>query len=249
MEATIQEVTRITGVTSRTLRHYDAIGLLAPSGTGPGGIRRYDDAALGRLQRILALRDLGLPLAEVRAVLAAKTDEAAALADLLARLGAERDRLDRQIAAVAATLTARTEGRTMTEEMFDGFDHTVHREEVEERWGKAAYADSDRWWRSMSPGDRAGWQSDVATLNADWTAAAAVGTDPTSPAAQDLAARHVAWLAGIPGTPGHGGEPDPGYLLELAEMYVADERFAANYGGVEGATFVRDALRAWVAAR
>ena len=76
MEATIQEVTRITGVTSRTLRHYDAIGLLAPSGTGPGGIRRYDDAALGRLQRILALRDLGLPLAEVRAVLTTETDEA-----------------------------------------------------------------------------------------------------------------------------------------------------------------------------
>lgn len=249
MEATIQEITRLTGVTSRTLRHYDAIGLLAPSGAGPGGTRRYDDAALGRLQRILALRDLGLTLAEVRAVLAAETDETAALADLLARLGTERERLDRQIAAVAATLTARTEGRTMTEEMFDGFDHTVHREEVEERWGKSAYADSDRWWRSMSPGDRTGWLTDVAALNADWTAAAAAGTDPTSPAAQDLAVRHVAWLSGIPGTPGHGGEPDPGYLLGLAEMYVADERFAANYGGVEGATFVRDALRAWVAAR
>lgn len=248
MEATIQEITRITGVTSRTLRHYDAIGLLAPSGTGPGGTRRYDDAALGRLQRILALRDLGLPLAQVRAVLGAETDEAAALADLLARLGTERDRLDRQIAAVAATLTARTKGRTMTEEMFDGFDHTVHREEVEERWGKATYADSDRWWRSMSPADRAGRLADVAALNADWTAAAAAGTDPASPAAQDLAARHVAWLAGIPGTPGHGGAPDPGYLLGLAEMYVADERFAANYGGAGGAAFVRDALRAWVAA-
>lgn len=249
MEATIQEVTRITGVTSRTLRHYDAIGLLAPSGIGPGGVRRYDDAALGRLQRILALRGLGLTLAEVRAVLEAETDEVTALADLITRLGTERDRLERQIAAVAATLTARTEGRTMTEEMFDGFDHTVHREEVERRWGKEAYADSDRWWRTLSAEDRAAWQAEVTALNAAWTTAATAGTDPTSSAAQDLAARHVAWLAGIPGTPGHGGTPDPGYVLGLAEMYVADERFAANYGGTAGATFVRDALRAWAAGR
>ena len=60
MSWTIQDVTRATGVTSRTLRHYDEIGLLPASFTGPGGIRHYTDDALIRLQRILLLRDLGL---------------------------------------------------------------------------------------------------------------------------------------------------------------------------------------------
>ena len=65
MEASIQEVARLTGTTSRTLRHYDAIGLLAPSRVGDNGYRWYDDDALVRLQRILLLRDLGLGLGEI----------------------------------------------------------------------------------------------------------------------------------------------------------------------------------------
>ena len=60
-----------------------------------------------------------------------------------------------------------------------------------------------------------------------------------SAAAQELAARHVAWLRGIPGTP---AADLAGYVRGLGEMYVADERFGANYGGAEGAAFVRDAL-------
>src|SRR5690606_10221901 len=62
MTHSIQEVARLTGVTSRTLRHYDDIGLVRPSATGAGGIRHYDADALVRLQRVLLLRDLGLGL-------------------------------------------------------------------------------------------------------------------------------------------------------------------------------------------
>ena len=125
----------------------------------------------------------------------------------------------------------------MAESMFDGFDHTQHRREVEERWGAEAYAASDAWWRGTSRDEKTGWQA-AAELAADWVAAAASGIAPESAGAQQLARRHVAWLAGIPGTPG----ASRGYVLGLAEMYVADERFAANYGGVSGARFVRDAL-------
>ncbi|WP_455132495.1 TipAS antibiotic-recognition domain-containing protein [Microbacterium aurum] len=66
---------------------------------------------------------------------------------------------------------------------------------------------------------------------------------PISAEAQELAARHVAWLRGIPGTPAADPHGDiAGYVRGLGEMYVADERFGANYGGVAGATFVRGAL-------
>ena len=148
----------------------------------------------------------------------------------------------------------------MAEEMFDGFDHTQYREEVEQRWGKDAYATSDAWWRGMGAGEKASWAEQSRQLGADWTAAAASGVAPDSAQAQDLARRHVEWLKGIPGTPaaspgastnaggnaaaGTAGRPDiKGYVTGLGEMYVADPRFAANYGGADGAAFVRDALR------
>ncbi len=134
----------------------------------------------------------------------------------------------------------------MAEDMFDGFDHTAYREEVVSRWGEPAYATGDAWWRAMSDQERADWKAGLARLQHDWRDASERGSAPDSEEAQALAARHVAWLAAIPGTPGSGsGGPPAAYLLGLGEMYVADERFAANYGAEAGATLVRDALRAY----
>ena len=96
MEASIQEVARLTGTTSRTLRHYDAIGLLEPSRVGDNGYRWYDDRALVRLQRILLLRGLGLGLPDIRRVLEREQDETAALRHHLDWLRSEQRRLERQ---------------------------------------------------------------------------------------------------------------------------------------------------------
>ncbi len=249
-ELSIQDASRLVGTTSRTMRHYDAIGLLAPTRLDRSGMRWYGPAALRRLQQILLLRDLGLGLPAIRAVLDRGTSPVRALEEHLRWLDEERDLLDRRTASVRRTLTALKEGRElMPEEMLDGFDHSRYQEEVEQRWGKDAYAGGDAWWRSKSPAERTRWAEDQGALARDWADAAATGTDPRSPAAQELAARHVAWLGSIPGTPGAGGEPDLAYVVGLGEMYVADERFAANYGGTEGATFVRDCLRVWADAR
>ncbi|MFD5598418.1 TipAS antibiotic-recognition domain-containing protein [Leucobacter sp. NPDC058333] len=255
----VQEVAQASGTTSRTLRHYDSIGLVPPTEIGSNGYRYYDDRALVRLQRVLLLRELGLGLDAIGRVLAEQDTQAApdrgaasAEADILrahlALLHQEQHRLTAQIGAVERTIAAlqsaaHTTGDLMSENMFDGFDHTQHREEVERRWGTRAYADSDQWWRGLGGDERATWQERTAQLSAAWTVAAERGTDPTSAEAQDLAARHVAWLRGIPGTPATDPNGDiAGYVRGLGEMYVADERFAANYGGIAGATFVRDAL-------
>ena len=69
MDWSVQQIARIAGTTSRTLRHYDDIGLLKPSRTGDNGYRFYDQASLVRLQRILLLRDLGLGLPAIAEVL------------------------------------------------------------------------------------------------------------------------------------------------------------------------------------
>ncbi|WP_173921397.1 MerR family transcriptional regulator [Agromyces sp. Marseille-P2726] len=247
MDWSIQEIAKLAGTTSRTLRHYDDIGLLAPARIGANGYRYYDEPALLRLQRILLLRELGLGLPAIADVLAQEESAPHALRTHLGWLQQERDRLARQIASVERTIGALEGGeRLMAENMFDGFDHTQYKEEVEERWGKEAYAKSDAWWRSLTAEDKAAWQQRATQLGADWISAHERGVDPAGEEAQALAQRHFDWLRDIPGTPGGGaGGPSREYFLGLAEMYVADERFGANYGGREGAEFVRDAMTAY----
>ena len=251
-EWSIQDIARLAGTTSRTLRHYDDVGLLPPSRIAHNGYRHYDEAALVRLQRILLLRELGLGLPQIAEVLDpvnARQSEESALETHLELLREEQNRLARQIASVENTINALRGGEElMAENMFDGFDHTRYKEEVEQRWGRKTYADSDRWWRGMTDAERADWQQRVSDLGRDWTAAAESGIDPASAEAQDIARRHVEWLTGIPGTPAAvpGGDIKA-YVIGLGEMYVADPRFGANYassaGGTQGAEFVRDALR------
>src|SRR6478735_1163636 len=104
MEWSIQEIARQAGTTSRTLRHYGDLGLLTPSRIGNNGYRYYDQDALVRLQRILLLREQ------------------------------EQARIGRQIASVRTTLHKTQEGtELMADEVFDGFDHTAHEQEVTER--------------------------------------------------------------------------------------------------------------------
>jgi DNA-binding transcriptional MerR regulator len=241
----IQQIAKLAGTTSRALRHYGELGLLPPSRVGRNGYRYYDGQSLVRLQRILLLRELGLGLPQIGEILERETDERRALEAHLEWLRGERDRIARQIDAVTGTIRGlEGEEALVAEKMFDGFDHTQYKDEVEARWGEDAYAQGDRWWRGMSEAERAAWKERAARLGADWIAAAESGVDPASDEAQDLARRHVEWLTGIPGTPAaHPGGDVKGYVIGLGEMYVADERFARNYGGADGAAFVRDALR------
>ncbi|MDN3497276.1 MerR family transcriptional regulator [Planococcus sp. APC 4015] len=249
-EWSIQQVARLAGTTSRALRHYGAVGLLAASRVGANGYRYYDDAALVRLQRILLLRDLGLGLPQIAEVLARDDAEVPALRGHLAWLRQEQQRLARQIASVESTITALRGGEgLMAENMFDGFDHTHYKHEVEQRWGASAYATSDTWWRGMGDEGRAQWRQRSDELARDWVALAQSGDVADGEAAQAIARRHVDWLTAIPGSPASAESGDAAdYIIGLGEMYVADPRFAANYGGAAGAEFVRDALRAYAQA-
>ncbi len=90
----------------------------------------------------------------------------------------------------------------MAENMFDGFDHTQYKDEVEQRWGKKAYADSDRWWRGDERrGEGAHGSSASPTSAATGSRPPRAAIAPDSDEAQALAQRHVEWLTGIPGTP------------------------------------------------
>ena len=247
----IQQIAKLAGTTSRTLRHYDDIGLLPPSRIGSNGYRYYDRGALVRLQRILLLRELGLGLPQIADVLDRDIAQEHALEGHLAWLREEQNRLARQIASVELTIESLKGGeQIMAEDMFDGFGHTVYKDEVEQRWGKDAYATSDAWWRGLDAAEKSRWQQRTADLIREWVATAESGVSPESAEAQDVARRHVEWLTAVPGTP--GGEDIKGYVIGLGEMYVADPRFGANYetsqGGTAGPEFVRDALRVYAEA-
>jgi DNA-binding transcriptional MerR regulator/ADP-ribose pyrophosphatase YjhB (NUDIX family) len=116
MSWSIQQVARASGVTARTLRYYDEIGLLPPAGVGSNGYRYYERDQLLRLQQILLLRELGLDLATIGAVVDAEHDPIEALRGHHRRLLDERGRLERLAATVSITIRHLQEGTDMPAE-------------------------------------------------------------------------------------------------------------------------------------
>lgn len=243
MKFTITQVSAATGVSSRTLRHYDAIGLL-PAGRVSNGYRSYDQQDLIRLQRILLLRELGLGLSDISAMLDGERDDLTALRAHLHELRKQADRVTRQIASVTRTITSMENKETlMADDMFDGFDNSQYRDEVEQRWGQRAWDDGQRWWSGLDGDGKQAFMGEHQQIAEAWAQARAEGLDPASEQVQQIAGRHAAWIA----VGWQGRQPSADALRGLADMYVADERFAANYGGVEGAGYVRDGLYAYAA--
>ncbi|MEU4082353.1 MerR family transcriptional regulator [Streptomyces venezuelae] len=238
MEWSIQEIAKKAGTTSRTLRHYGERGLLEPSRIGANGYRYYDQAGLVRLQRILLLRELGLSLPAIAEVLAGQQDTSAALRTHLALLEQERERIGRQIVSVRTTLHKTERGEElMADEVFDGFDHTVHEKEVTERWGRKAYEKGDRWWRSLSAERKKAFMDEQAGIARDFARALQQGLAADSDEVQALARRQVAWLSSTT-------TPTKEYVIGLGRMYVDDPRFTVHYDkhGEGTAVLVRDAM-------
>ncbi|MFL9681722.1 MerR family transcriptional regulator [Streptomyces sp. KL110A] len=138
MEWPISEVARMSGVTARTLRHYDETGLLPPARTGANGLRYYGERQLLLLQQILVLRELGVGLPEIGRILSEQVDEVDALRGHHRRLLAERDRLDVLAGTVSRTIAeleqSRKGGHTMTvnrpENLFEGVRPSQYEENM-----------------------------------------------------------------------------------------------------------------------
>jgi len=235
----IRQVARLTGVTSRTLRHYDDIGLLAPAWTGHDGRRHYGRDELLRLQHILVLRELGTDLSRIAQVVDAQdpTTVLALMRDHLAGLTAERDRYARLVTTVGHTIDALEKGKPMTtEELFDGFAHAAYEPEARERWGDDAVDRSNaNWERLGEQGKRDHMRTDREIVEA-LGAAARIHLSPDSAEVQDVAARHYAWVSAI-------WTPDAEAYRSLTQMYVDDERFRVHYDEITpgAAELLRDA--------
>lgn len=237
---TTSEVVRLSGVTSRTLRHYDAIGLLRPLGIGSGGQRSYGPAELLRLQEILVLRHLGLPLAEIAVALDSGTDRVTALRAHLDRLLAQRDQLDRLARTVADTLTALEGGTTMTADaLYEGFDHRRYEQEARDRWGGPEVDHSTARWEAMTEDERRANVAEADAVNRELAELMTGGVPAEDQRTRALVARHHAWLSTF-------WVPDAATYRCVGAMYVEDTRFAATYDAVAPglAGYLRDAISA-----
>jgi MerR family transcriptional regulator, thiopeptide resistance regulator len=242
----VADVARQSGVSIRALHHYDAIGLLVPTGRTDAGYRLYTDADLLRLQQILIGRELGFSLEEIkRSLNDPRFDHRRALVEQRRRLEAKARALGDMLRAVDAALDAvgsdPTGGTMDMKELFNGFDPSAYEAEAKERWGDTdAYRESTWRVKGYTPDDWKRQQAEQAAIYADAADAMRRGVDPTSPAGVEIAERHRlsidTWF--YPCSRGmHAG---------LADMYEADDRFRAaiDAAGEGVTTFLAAAIRA-----
>lgn len=245
----IVEVARMSGVTARTLRHYDEIGLLPPAFVGGNGYRMYGQEQLLRLQEVLVLRQLGLGLADIAAVLDEQADRVTALKAHLERLLAERERLEAVAATVARTIRdlEKDEGGTMAthrpEELFEGFDQSEYEKEAQERWPEQ-YASSKSYVDSLTP-------EDARRLQREWALQMqrmAALRDAGAPADDE---RVQTEIDGVYRGLTRMWTPNAAAFKNLGDMYVDDPRFTATYDRVSPglAVYYRDAMHHYAEAR
>ena len=223
----VGEVAALTGVTVRTLHHYDRIGLLSPAGRTASGYRRYSAADLDRLHQVLVYRELGFSLEEVATLLEA--DDPAEHLRRQHRL--LRDRLERtraMVAAVEKEMEARQMGISLTpEERFELFGDWLPEEyatEAEEKWGETeAWAQSRQRTRAATKDDWLRIKVESDDVEARFAEALRSGIAPESAQAMDLAEEHRQQISR------NFYDSDPGMHAGLGRMYVEDERFTAYY--------------------
>ena len=141
----IGEAADCAGVSVRTLRHYDAIGLLAPSEVTQAGYRFYDEAAMAKLEQILYFRELGFPLEQIRGIMDhPEYDARYAMRRQKALLEMERARIDAMIARLDEALLGQGTPRPEVFDMKEIEQMKVqYAQEIRERWGEtSAYAES-----------------------------------------------------------------------------------------------------------
>lgn len=229
---TVGAVAALTGVSVRTLHHYDRIGLVVPSVRTPAGYRGYTDADIERLHLVLVYRSVGMPLDDIRALMSPDADVLEHLQRQHGLLLEQADRLQHTIKAVEELMNAHRSGIQLTaEEQVEIFGTAAHSEEyaaeAEERWG-----DTDAWQQSqqrVSKFTKQDWIEIKAEGDALLEALAHAkrsGVAPGSAEANELAARHRASIE-------HFYDCDDGMHRCLAEMYLADERFTRYYDEVE----------------
>ncbi len=228
---TVGRAAALVGVSVRTLHHWDAVGLVRPSGRTWGGYRLYSGDDVARIHRVLVYRELGFPLAEIARLL---DDPGTGVRGHLRRQRSQLveriARLQRTLGAVDRMLEAEATGMRLTPEeqveIFGDDSRPAWVEEAEERWGDSAqWAQYAERAAGRTPEDWKELTAETHALDADLAAAKRAGVPPGSEEANALAERHRALLSTY-------FDCTYGMQVCVGRTFVDDPGFAAHYDAI-----------------
>lgn len=242
---TVKQLSKLAGVTPRTLHHYDAIGLLKPSRVGNNGYRYYGEESLLRLQQILFYRELGIPLEDIKKIMGRRDF------DVLGALHSHREALQKQVArlnrlihTVDNTINHLKGNTTMNDKAyFEGFSEEEQEKyavEAEQMYDPETVRESNRKWKSYSAAKKESILAEGKAIYTDMIAAMPKGA--ASPEVQAIVER---WRKHLD----YFWTPKLDQLLALVNGYNDDPRFKANFDKMHPglAEFFRNAVQVYVA--
>lgn len=228
MTYTVQQLATLAGISVRTLHYYDEVHLLKPARVAKNGYRFYEEAELLKLQQILFFRELDFSLDDIGRILSSPYfDMKTALRDQKKLIQLKRNRLDKLVQTIDRTIKKINKETIMQdEELYGSFsteEADAYAKEAKERWGNTdAYKQSQERVQKMGKAGMAKVMAEANALNQELAVAMKAGQSADSTATQQLIARHYNGLRAF-------YEPNLELYTGLANMYVDDPRFAANY--------------------
>lgn len=241
---TVKQLSRLAGVTPRTLHHYDAIGLLKPTRVGANGYRYYGDESLLKLQQILFYRELGLPLEHIREIMGRRDfDVPGALQSHKEALQKQVRRLNHLIATVDHTIKyIKGERRMDPKDFFTGFSEEEQEKyalEAEKMYDPETVRASNRRWKAYSAEKKAEILEESKAIYLDMVTAM-----PQGAASEQVQAIVERWRRNMD----HFWTPTLEQLLPLAQMYTGDPRFKATFDKIHPglAGFMAEAVKVYV---
>jgi DNA-binding transcriptional MerR regulator len=241
---TVKQLSKLAGVTPRTLHHYDAIGLLKPSRVGENGYRYYGEESLLRLQQILFYRELGIPLEDIKKIMGRRDfDVLGALRSHKDALKKQVTRLNRLIETVDNTINHLKGNTIMSEKSyFEGFseeEQEKYAQEAEELYDAESVRESNRKWKGYSAAKKESIMAEGKAVYTDMIAAMPRGAaSPEVQAIVERWRRHLEYF----------WTPNLDQLTGLAHGYNDDPRFKANFEKMQPglAEFMREAVSVYV---
>lgn len=249
LEYSVQKLANLAGISTRTLRYYDEIGLLMPARINSSGYRIYGEAEVDRLQQILFYRELGVDLDTIKGIITSSSfNRAEALREHHEKLLDKKKQLELLIANVEKTIAV-AEGRIIMsdKEKFEGFKQKMvddnelkYGKEIREKYGNETVNRSNQKIKNMTEEQYAAVEKLSNEVNEALRAAFENG-DPRSELAQKACELHKQWLIYF------WDKYSKEAHMALAQMYVDDERFTAYYDKIAPgcAVFLRDAMRVY----
>jgi len=241
---TVKQLSKLAGVTPRTLHHYDAIGLLKPSSIGDNGYRYYGEESLLQLQQILFYRELEMPLEDIKKIMGRRDF------DVLAALESHKDALKKRIERTEHLLQTvdntindlKGKKKMNPKGLFEGFSEEEQEklaEEAAQTWDAETVRTSNKKWKSYSDAEKKKILDEGKALYTGLTAVMSNGA-----ASKDVQAIIARWHKDLQ----YFWSPNDEQLLGLADLYNDDPRFKANYEKVHPglAEFLREAVKVYV---